>query len=120
MKRWQKTAALGGRFRHPFHQSPTRASGRFNPFFGSGARSAQRASCQTGPNAWHYTTSTVPIPLVQLMFTHQLNVVVASPRFACDSQARIFSCTRTTQLGRTQLNRQDRQDDLSITTSVYL
>ena len=60
--------------------------------------------CQTGPNAWHYTTSTVPIPLVQLMFTHQLNVVVASPRFACYSPARSFvylSCTGTIQLGRT-------------------
>jgi hypothetical protein len=44
MKRWQKTAALGRRFRHLVHQSPTRASGPFNHFLGSGAPSAQSAS----------------------------------------------------------------------------
>jgi len=42
--RWQKTAALGGCFRHPFHQSPTRTPGRFSLFLGSRAPSAQGAS----------------------------------------------------------------------------
>jgi hypothetical protein len=36
------------------------------------------AFCQTGPNAWRYRTPTVPMGSVQPMFTHQLNVVVAS------------------------------------------
>src|SRR3954467_3639121 len=46
--------------------------------------------CQTGPNAWRYTTPTIPIPLVQPMFIHQLSAVVASLRVACHSPARIF------------------------------
>src|SRR3954452_16273969 len=44
--------------------------------------------CQTGPNAWHYTTPTVPMGSVQPVFTLQLSVVVANPRFACHSEAR--------------------------------
>ena len=32
MKRWQKTAVLGGCFRHPFYQSPSCTPGRFSLF----------------------------------------------------------------------------------------
>src|SRR5271155_1228168 len=39
-----ENGAFGSCFRHPFHHTPTRASGRFNLFLGSGASSAQRAS----------------------------------------------------------------------------
>jgi len=39
-----ENGAFGCCFRHPFHHTPTRASGRFNLFLGSGAPSAQRAS----------------------------------------------------------------------------
>ena len=44
---------------------------------------APRTICQTGPNAWRYITPTVPMGSVQLMFIHQLSVVVASLRAAC-------------------------------------
>jgi hypothetical protein len=60
--------------------------------------------CQTGPNAWHYRTPTVPMGSVQPVFIHQLSIVVASLRVACYLPARSFvylSCTGTIQLGRT-------------------
>src|SRR4051794_1707246 len=55
---------------------------------------ARDAFGQTEPNAWRYTTPTVPIPSVQPVFIHQLNVVVASLRVACHSPARTVQLHR--------------------------
>src|SRR5436309_7565245 len=66
---------------------------------------------------------TVPLPSAQLMFAHQLSVVATSLRVACHSPARnirISQLYRDHSARQDQLNRQNRQDDLSITTSVYL
>src|SRR5271155_3002547 len=52
--------AFGSCFRHPFHHTPTRASGRFNLFLGSGAPSAQRAS--TAEPLLMFSTSTLTHP----------------------------------------------------------
>jgi len=61
VKRWQKMAALGACFRHPFHQSPTRASGRLNHFLGSSAPSPE--SLQRRPLLTFLTsTSHSPLP----------------------------------------------------------
>jgi hypothetical protein len=58
--RWQKTAPLGGCFRHTFHHTPTHRLGRFNLFLGSSAPSAQRAS--TVELLLTFSTSTLTLP----------------------------------------------------------
>jgi hypothetical protein len=55
-----ENGAFGSCFRHPFHRTPTRASGRFNLFLGPGAPSAQRAS--TAEPLLIFSTSTLTHP----------------------------------------------------------
>jgi hypothetical protein len=52
-----ENGAFGGCFRHPFHHTPTRTSGRFNLFLGSSAPSAQRVS--TVESLLTFSTSTL-------------------------------------------------------------
>src|SRR4051812_44146188 len=79
-----------------------------------------KETTQTGPNVWRYITPTVPIPSVQPVFIHQLSVMVASLRVACHSPARTVQLHGDYSTRQDQLNRQNRQDDLSIVRSVYL
>jgi hypothetical protein len=55
-----ENGAFGGCFRHPFHHTPTHTSGRFNPFLGSSAPSAQRAS--TVETLLTFSISTLTLP----------------------------------------------------------
>jgi hypothetical protein len=61
-ERWQKTAALGGCFRHPFHQSSTRRLAALTIFWGSSAPSAQGASNADRCSPFLTSTLTHPPP----------------------------------------------------------
>ena len=71
-----ENSAFGTCFRHPFHHTPTRTSGRFNLFLGSSAPSAQRASTVIVAHVFdiHSHSPSPPPPLSQrdLFWLHEL------------------------------------------------